>query len=89
LKKKKHLYSIKNKVLIGLLVFSNSVFGQPSPGDDYGPPDLPGGTDTPMGGSAPIDGGIWLLIGFALLYLLFKYRIEIRLYLSRIQLSLR
>jgi hypothetical protein len=89
LKKKKHIYLLKTKLLFGFLAFSNFVFGQPNPSDLGSPPGWPTDPGTEMGGSAPIDGGIWLLLGFALLYLLFKYRKEIGLFYGRIQLSLR
>ena len=84
MKKRKYIYPLKYKLLLGILMLSTFIFAQPSPGGDYGPPDLPD-KDTVMGGSAPIDGGMLLLIGFALLYLLFKYQEELVLFLKNLK----
>lgn len=88
MKKRKYIYSLKNKLLLGFLSLSSFVFAQPGPGDLGSPPDFDTGGGE-MGGSAPIDGGMLLLVGFALLYLLFKYKKEIRLFYSKIYPSLR
>lgn len=81
MKKHKHIPTLKNKLLFSFLALISLVNGQPLPGGDYGPPDLPD-KDTVMGGSAPIDNGIFFLIGFAGLYLFLKYRKEISLWLG-------
>lgn len=67
------------------MALSSFVLAQPTPNDPFGPPNLPSDTngDTPMGGSAPMDGGTLLLIGFALVYLTLKYQMEIRTFLLR------
>ena len=81
MKKKRQIHSLKNRLLIGFLSFSTFVFAQPGPGDLGSPPELPSGGGE-MGGSAPIDNGIFFLIGFAGLYLFLKYRKEISLWLG-------
>lgn len=58
------------------------LFAQPGPGDLGSPPDFDN-TGGEMGGSAPMDGGTLLLIGFALVYLGLKYQMEIRTFLLR------
>lgn len=59
-----------------MLSMSRLAFAQPGPGDLGSPPDLPSGGN-PMGGSAPLNGGTLILIGFALIYLAYNYRQEV------------
>gem|GEM_PF-4172263 len=72
----KHLkQTYKKHIVVIFFLVGNAVsYAQPTPGGDYGPPDLPSDTGTPMGGSAPIDGGTLILLSLALLYLLYKNR---------------
>jgi len=76
LKKIKALYKLKNKILFVLLGMSQLSFAQPPPGGLGSRAGLPTG-GTPMGATAPIHGGTWLLIGLALIYLAYNYRMEI------------
>jgi hypothetical protein len=76
LKKKIHIFLIKSSFSFSFLVWSFIAYAQPTPGDLYGPPDLPTDTagDTPMGGSAPLDDGLYFFLAFVLMYLAIKYQ---------------
>ncbi len=76
MKKIKPNYKLRNKIFIVLLGMCQLALAQPGPGDLGSPPDLPGG-GTPMGATAPLDGGTLILIGFALIYLAYNYRMKI------------